>query len=311
MKKENRLQQLVIADPTAAAKDPIWQLLHLEDKHFLRKQPGPLKLHLLGLLSEEDQETLEERLSGKEVPIDIFEIESCDYDDTDCFLETEFAIQEFSIKVFCYDTCAEMKDVDECDEHLPLADSIIAFLENKDQDLQEFAETCGIEYEPNMSPDDGYPMRPGGVSIESDTGFWEFEECSFPDDTALIKQLTQEADFYVLEEDLATSNDLRPLFSSGPSWDDDLGTEGSVSMSWHCESYIPIAGNKNHKCKYKKVSIDQDLKFSGNSTHDDYTLRYRYEKVGDLEDVLSHALSKVKTSDLIEDLLLRVLGLDS
>jgi hypothetical protein len=71
VKKENRLQQLVIADPTAAAKDPIWQLLHLEDKHFLRKQPGPLKLHLLGLLSEEDQETLEERLSGKEVPIDV------------------------------------------------------------------------------------------------------------------------------------------------------------------------------------------------------------------------------------------------
>lgn len=60
-----------------------------------------------------------------------------------------------------------------------------------------------------------------------------------------------------------------------------------------------------------KVSIDQDLKFSGNSTHDGYTLRYRYEKVGGLEDLLSHALSKVKTSDLIEDLLLRVLGLDS
>lgn len=63
MKQEEefqRLQQLILEDPSKASRDPIWQLLYLEDKNFLRKLPGRLKLHLLdlALLSEEHREAL-------------------------------------------------------------------------------------------------------------------------------------------------------------------------------------------------------------------------------------------------------------
>jgi hypothetical protein len=305
-----RLQQLVLEDPIKASQDPIWQLLHLEDKNFLRKLPGLLKLHLLGLalLSEEDREALRERLSGIDISVDAFEIESTDYDEADCILESEIEIEGYCIKIFCYNTSAEMEDVEECCERLPLADTIIGYLEDKDQDLQEFAGACDIEYEPCMSPSDGYPMRPGGISIESNTGFWEFEHCSFPDDAPLINILSKEGDLYILGIEHATSDKQRLLFSSAPSWDDEHGLEGSITASWNCDSYVPVDGANERQYQYKKVSINEDLAFSGNSTYD-YTIKYRYEKVGDLETELATKLLKANVSKLIEDLLLRVLGL--
>ncbi len=315
MKQEDqlqRLQQLVLEDPHKASRDPVWQLLHLEDKNFLKKLPGRLKLHLLDLvlLSEEDQKALEERLLGIDIPVDVFEIESTDYDKADCILESEIEIEGLCIKFFCYDTCAEMEDVEECSERLPLAATIIGFLEAKGQDLQDFAASCDIDYEPCMSPAGGYPMRPGGISIESSTGFWEFEHCSYPNDAAVIKALSKDGDLYTLGVEHATSDSLRPLFSSAPSWDDDLGVEGSIAASWHCDCYVPISTANELQCQYKKVSINENLSFAGNSTYD-YTIKYRYEKVGDLESEMASELSKSKASDLIEDLLLEALGLSS
>ena len=100
-----RLQQLVLEDPIKASQDPIWQLLHLEDKNFLRKLPGLLKLHLLGLalLSEEDREALRERLSGIDISVDAFEIESTDYDEADCILESEIEIEGYCTEFLCKD----------------------------------------------------------------------------------------------------------------------------------------------------------------------------------------------------------------
>ena len=315
MKQEDqlqRLQQLILEDPRKASQDPIWQLLHLEDKNFLKKLPGRLKLYLLDLvlLCEDDQEALRERLSGIDITVDVFEIESTDYDEADCILESEIEIEGFCVKIFCYDTCAEMEDLEECSERLPLAATIIGFLEDKEQDLQDFAGSCDIDYEPCMSPAGGYPMRPGGISIESSTGFWEFEYCSFPNDAALINALSKEGDLYTFGVEHATSDSLRPLFSSGPSWDDDLGVEGSITASWNCDCYVPISIANEPLCQYKKVSINKDLAFASNPTHD-YTVKYRYEKMGDLEPELASELSKTNASDLIEDLLLEALNFSS
>jgi hypothetical protein len=312
MTRKDQLEDLVITDPKAAAQDPIWQLLHLEDKHFLRKQSGRLKLHLLGLLSEDDQELLQERLSGTAIPVDVFEIDSCNYDDSECFLSKEVQVEGFSVDIFCYDTSAVMVDCEQCNERLPLAEVVIAFHNDRNQDLRVFAKSCGIEYEPNLSPKDGYPMRPGGVSVEIDADSWEFEEDSFPDDSEIIKQLTKEANLYVLkEEGLVVSDGLRPLFSSAPSWDDDWGTGGSVNVSWNCDCYIPVTGPEDHQRHFKKVRISEDIAFKGNNTFDDCIVKYTFDKVTDLESALADELSKVKISDLIEDLLLRVLGLSA
>ena len=152
-------------------------------------------------------------------------------------------------------------------------------------------------------------MLPGGVRIESASGFWEFEAHSFPDDSRLISRLKSAGSAFILEQSGPNSRDPRPLFSKGPEWSEDYATEGSIGMEWKATCFLPTdLDSAERKQLFSKHEIDITADFSGNSLYS-YTIKYTYETPEDILESLISALEEESVSARLEKPILRILGL--
>lgn len=308
MNEDSQLIQILASSLEEAVKNPIWQILHLEDPHFLFKVSGRVKLRLLELAQKSDLITLSDCLIGRDLPVNIFEIESFEYEESDS-LEEAFQVDSAIISCYCYDPDADLEDLHECNS-VPLSAVLTVFLDDPEQSLQSAVEKNGFEYEHCISPRNGYPMRPGGVKIETSNGFWQFEYDTFPEDFVALSKLDQEGEYYFLrsEDDYRTGE--RPLFSSSPSWDDNLCVDGCIHMEWKCDCYVPVeAGDSTNEKVYRKHIINKVLTFAGNSIYDDYKINYRYKAPRDIADLLADVLSSEENTASIKNILLKILGL--
>ena len=164
-------------------------------------------------------------------------------------------LNDFEVTLYCHDCDAEMEDVEQCNERLSIGDCIKAYLLTPFDDLREIAEQFGIEYEPSMSPRDGYPLRFGGVNIESEEEFLEYEWDSFPDDRSLIAKLVDAGEGVYRGVSLNEVGHRRPLFSSSPVADDDSSYEGLITVKWVCDCFVPEGHVGEAEVYWRKVEL--------------------------------------------------------
>ena len=153
-------------------------------------------------------------------------------------------------------------------------------------------------------------MLPGGIKIETRSDYWEFEASSMPDDSKIISRLSNIGEMFLLQEGETDCRELRPLFTEKPEWNEDFSTEGSISVAWHTECFLPAGLDPISKKQcYTKSNISIDETFVGNSVFDDYTIEYTYKTPSDLEGALVAALEEENVSQLLEKPILQLLAL--
>jgi hypothetical protein len=205
-----------------------------------------------------------------------------------------------------------MEDVGQCDERLSIGDCIKAYLLTPFADLREIAEQCGIEYEPSMSPRDGYPLRFGGVNIESKEDFLEYECDSFPDDRSLIAKLIDSGDGLYRGVSVNEVGQRRPLFSSSPVVDDDSSYEGFITVKWACDCFVPSDDLVEVETSWSRVEIDEEIGFNGSNIYEGYKIHYKIDFPCEIESHIVRDLRKnPAASNAINACLLSVLGLRS
>ena len=291
-----------------ASTDPSWQLLYLENPGFAKNLPGSTKLALLREALDDELKNVTEAIGGINVAVKAFDIDAFTFSKA-CKLEHSIEIGPFRITCYCQDADADLEDLEELPE-IPLVAALKAYIDDPGQDLQEALRKQDIDHDHCISPRSGYPMLPGGIRIETGSDYWEFEACSIPDDSELISRLVNIGEIFLLQEGDADCRELRPLFTKGPEWNEDFSVEGSISIAWHTECFLPAGLDRvSKKQRYTKSNISIEETFTGNSVFDDCAIEYTYKKPSDLEDVIVAALEEESVSQLLEKPILQILGL--
>ncbi|MCX5938305.1 MAG: hypothetical protein NTW02_08915 [Cyanobium sp. LacPavin_0920_WC12_MAG_62_9] len=291
---KKRLRQLAAVVPEAAAQNPIWQILHLENPDFLDKEDGVLKLRLLRLVPEDlfvSDDLFDDFLeasASRSISVDVYASSGVIYQESDAqCLSGSFQVGHFDITLYCHDCDAEMENVDaDCEDRLSISDAVRAYLMKPFGDLREVAAGCGVTYEPNMSPSDGYPFRVGGIYIESKDELIEYEFDSFPDDKDLIAQLTEAGVNAYHGVSPVDVGHRRPLFSSPPVADESRSYEGVIDAQWECDCFVPSVALVDGDTVWTKVLIDEKWTLSGSDLYG-YDIDYEYSFPIELEERLS------------------------
>jgi hypothetical protein len=291
-----------------ARTDPSWQLLYLENPGFAKSLPGSTKLALLREALDDELENVAEAIRGIDLRVRAFDIDAFTFS-KECELEHSIEIGPFRITCYCHDADADLEDLEELSK-IPLAAALKTYIDDPSQDLQEALRKQDIDHEHNISPRSGYPMLPGGIKIETRSDYWEFEASSMPDDSKIISRLSNIGEMFLLQEGETDCRELRPLFTEEPEWNEDFSTEGSISVAWHTECFLPAGLDPiSKKQRYTKSNISIDETFVGNSVFDDYTIEYTYKTPSDLEGALVAALEEENVSQLLEKPILQLLAL--
>jgi len=310
---KKRLTELAAVVPEAVVRNPLWQVLHLENPNFLAKEDGLLKLRILLMAPPDLLDAVVESSQDAEISVDVHEVHRGRFEESDEMdLSHSINLNDFEVTLYCHNCDAEMEDVEQCDERLSIGDCIKAYLLTPFDDLREIAEQCRIEYEPSMSPRDGYPLRFGGVNIESTEDFLEYECDSFPDDSSLIAKLIDSGDGLYHGVSLNEVGQRRPLFGSSPVADDDSSWEGLVTVKWVCDCFVPVGHVGDAEICWRRAEIDEEIEFLGSNMDVDYTLHYKIDFPCELESHIVRDLRKSPAaSDAINACLLGVLSLRS
>lgn len=308
-----RLTELAAVVPEAVVRNPLWQVLHLENPNFLAKEEGLLRLRMLLLAPADLLDVVVESSQDAEISVDVHEVDRGRFEEVDAKdLSHSINLNDFEVTLYCHDCDAEMEDVEQCDERLSIGDCIKAYLLTPFDDLREIAEQCGIEYEPSMSPRDGNPLRFGGINIESEEDFLEYELDSFPDDLSLIAKLVDAGEGMYRGVSINEVVHRRPLFSSSPVADDDSSYEGFITVKWACDCFVPSDDLVEAETRWRRVEMDEEFGFSGSSVYEDYKIHYKIDFPCELESHIVRDLRKSSVaSDAINACLLGVLGLRS
>jgi hypothetical protein len=302
------LEQKSTKKDVPARTDPSWQLLYLENPGFAKSLPGSTKLALLREALDDEFEKVAEAIGGIDLAIEAFDIKGFTFEEAG-ELEHSVDIGGFRITCFCLDADADLEDLEILSE-VPLAAALKAYVDDPCQDLQEALRKQDIDHEHNISPRSGYPMLPGGIKIETSSDYWEFEASSTPDDSVLIGKLVNIGEMFLLQDVDADHRESRPLFTKKPEWNEDYSVEGSISVAWNTECFLPAGQDSiSKKQRYTKSSISIEETFTGNSVLDDYTIEYTYKTPSDLEDVLVAALEEESVSQILEKPILQLLAL--
>ena len=308
MNTPGNLGQKSAKEEAPASTDPSWQLLYLENPGFAKTLPGSTKLALLSEALDDELEKVAEAIGGIDLAIKAFDIRAFTFEEAGQ-LEYSLEMGGFRITCYCQDADADLEDLEELSE-IPLAAALKAYVDDPCQDLQEALRKQDIDHEHCISPRGGYPMLPGGIRIENSSDYWEFEASSLPDDSILISKLVNVSETFLLQEGDADCRELRPLFTNGPEWNEDFSAEGSISVTWRAECFLPAGSDPDSKKqRYTKSSINLEETFEGNSVFDDYTIEYTYKTPSDLEGALVAALEEETVSQLLEKPILQILGL--
>jgi len=345
-------------DFRSALSSPIWQSLYLENPAFAQELPSEFKIQLLKAIflkwnqlsvpdeefpgdgGEEDRHYFElncllERLSEIEVDVDPWETEwpGVRYTNEDTELERSFKIGDgWTVDIRFSDCDIEMKDVNYgCDERLCLRQWLEAFFENPNTDIRTFAEACDINYEPAMSPEEGFYFRFWGFLFTHTSGaYFELEaheiEKIIESDQKLAQRL--EASTGILEsEDLLTlrtsNSELRPIIDAPPTVDEETHQEsdayewyshtGWISLFWKFNCWLPStskggqsigAGGKDQLAVFSKHPVDIEFDAHGNSP-DFYQICFSRQYVDDAKD----EILKLLDDDRLQPLYLYALGL--
>lgn len=309
---KKRLTELAAVVPEAVARNPLWQILHLENPNFLANENKLMKLRLLQLVPADMLEDLVDSLMDSVISVDVFEIAGATFEGGDANeLSHLIRVDDFDVTLYCYDCDANMEDVGiGCEERLSIGASIKAFLLSPFEDIRQIAEQYGIEYEGTMSPRDGYPLRFGGISIESEDEYLEYESDSFPGDSGLIAKLNNTEDGYYVGVSLDEVGERRPLFSSSPVADEDSSCEGFVTLRWVCDCFVTVEELGDGVTKWRKIEIDEEVGFKGSNMHEDYTVHYEIDFPCELEARIASDLQKNSAASGSVDACLRnILGL--
>jgi len=304
-----KLGQKATKEDVPASMDPSWQLLYLENPGFARSLPGSVKLALLREALDDEFENVAEAIGGIDLAVKVFDIHTFTFGKAG-ELEHSVEIGPYRITCYCQDADADLEDLEELSE-IPLVAALRAYIDDPGQDLQEALRKQDVDHEHCISPRSGYPMLPGGIKIETGSDYWEFEASSLPDDSKLISKLANKGEIFLLQDgDDADCGELRPLFAKEPEWNEDFSVEGSISIAWHTECFLPAGLDPvSKKQRYTKSNISVEETFLGNSVFDDYTIEYTYKTPSDLEGILVAALEEEKVSRLLEKPILQILGL--
>ena len=310
---KKRLAQLAAVAPDAVAQNPLWQILHLENPAFLAKESNLLKLRLLRLAPSELLDAVVDSSRNSEISVDVHRVCGTSYEDSDEHeLCHEIKVNDYVVTLYCHDCDADMEDVESCEERLSIGDCIKAYLHSPFDDLRAIAQQCGIEYEPNMSPRNGWPLRFAGINIESEEEFLEYESDSFPDDGSLIGRLKELADGAYGGVSLNEVGERRPLFTAHPVADEDASYEGMITVKWTCMCFAPTGDSGDSDTRWQKVRIDEDIRFTGSNVFDDYVIHYQIDFPVELEDcIVSDLKQSSAVSRAVDACLLDVLGLRS
>ena len=310
---KKRLTELAAVVPEAVVRNPLWQVLHLENPNFLAKEEGLLRLRMLLLAPPDLLDVVVESSQDVEISVDVHEVDRGRFEEVDAKdLSQSINLNDFEVTLYCHDCDAEMEDVEQCDERLSIGDCIKAYLLTPFDDLREIAEQCGIEYEPSMSPRDGYPLRFGGINIESEEDFLEYERDSFPDDLSLIAKLVDAGEGMYRGVSINEVGHRRPLFSSSPVANDDSSYEGFITVKWACDCFVPEGHVGDAEVCWRRAEIDEKIEFQGSNMNEDYKVHYKIDFPAELESHIVRDLRKSPAaSDAINACLLGVLGLRS
>ena len=310
---KKRLTELAAVVPEAVVRNPLWQVLHLENPNFLAKEEGLLRLRMLLLAPADLLDVVVESSQDVEISVDVHEVDRGRFEEVDAKdLSQSINLNDFEVTLYCHDCDAEMEDVEQCDERLSIGDCIKAYLLTPFDDLREIAEQCGIEYEPSMSPRDGYPLRFGGINIESEEDFLEYERDSLPDDLSLIAKLVDAGEGMYRGVSINEVGHRRPLFSSSPVANDDSSYEGFITVKWACDCFVPEGHVGDAEVCWRRAEIDEKIEFQGSNMNEDYKVHYKIDFPAELESHIVRDLRKSPAaSDAINACLLGVLGLRS
>jgi len=306
------LTELAAVVPEAVVSNPLWQVLHLENPNFLAKEEGLLRLRMLLLAPADLLDAVVESSQDAEISVDVHEVYRGRFEEVDAKdLSQSINLNDFEVTLYCHDCDAEMEDVGPgCEERLSIGDCIKAYLLTPFDDLRGIAEQCGIEYEPNMSPRDGYPLHFGGINIESEEEFLEYGWDSFPDDRSLIAKLIDAGEGLYRGVSLNEVGHRRPLFSSSPVADDDSSHEGFITVKWACNCFVPSDVSAEAETRWRRAEIDEEFGFNGSNIYEDCKIHYKIDFPCELESHIVRDLRKSPAaSDAINACLLGVLGL--
>ncbi len=216
----------------------------------------------------------------------------------------------FSFTLTCNDIDAGLNDVEGgCDERMQLAVAIAALLLNDPRSLQEIAIENGLEYEPCLSPRNGYPMLPSCLELEYDgkTFFWEWED--IPVNKAMIRNLLRREDgSYYLQNPREASNSAIPVFTDPPVYDDTQAAEGIIKVIWDSEGYMPIERNDTLAQSFERIKIEESFEFVGHGLSD-FTENYAYQYPADMQKEIEKLLGKQSVGRLLVPTLNHILEL--
>jgi len=309
---KSRLTQLAAIVPEAVVQNHLWQILHLEDPDFLIREDPVMKLRFLRHAPDGQLEDLAEMLTDEPISVDVFEIHGASYEEADPGqLEHSVDLDGFEVTLSCRDCDAEMEDVGGgCDERLSIGDCIRAYIFKPFEDLQSIAEQCGLEYEDNMSPCDGYPFRVDEIHIDNGEKLLGYEWFSFPDDRDLIARLVDTGDGIHRGVSVKEVGARRPLFGAPPVADQETSDEGAITVRWSCDCFIPVRDSGDTETSWRKVQINEEADFYGSSVHDDYTIEYAFSLPIELERLLAKDIGdSALASSAVNACVLAILGL--
>ena len=309
---KSRLTQLAAIVPEAVAQNPLWQILHLEDSDFLTREDSVMKLRLLRHAPYDQLEDLADMLTDEPISVDVFEIHGASYGEVDPGqLAHSVDLAGFEVTLSCSDCDAEMEDVgDGCDERLLIGDCIRAYALRPFDDLQGIAEQCGLEYEDNMSPCDGYPFRVSEIQIDNGEELLGYEWSSLPDDQDLIARLVDTGDGVHRGVSVKEVGARRPLFGAPPVADEETSDEGAITLRWSCNCFLPVRDSGDSETSWRKVQINEEADFYGSSVHDGYTIEYAFSLPIELERRLAEDVDdNAQASAAVNACVLAILGL--
>jgi len=287
----NRLYRLASVVPEAVIDNPIWKDLYAKDPEFIATLPGSVKLKFLSLINKTSLAQLADVLRGINLKCDIFQVESAHLlEDKSICLSHSFQAQSCFLTLICSDLDADLEDVGiGCEDKLPLATAITAYLLNSLENLQDIASECGLFYEPSMSPRNGYPMHPESIELRYGERLYEWAWDNIPIDEELICTLLSSDDglFYLPD---SYKGAIGPIFTDPPIFDESQAEEGILRGEWNTECYLPIVSSESDCSVFIKGRISECFEFRGHGLSD-YSLSFTYQTPLSLEAEIEDLLS--------------------
>lgn len=204
-----------------------------------------------------------------------------------------------------------------CDERFSLSSLLPIYFSSPSQDIRVAAQSCGIGYEPEMSPTDGSYFRLSRLNLYFNCELTAEVEAGpamqdyFDNDSALAKRIKESADHCLsiaqIKKQGWQESLPKPVFEKGPqvkneesitsfgaySW---WSESGRIDVAWDCGYWIPSKPpktieslSKNESLAYQREELAIEFSAFG-ETSCDYEINYKLRTVADLNEAILSSL---------------------